>query len=169
MCGLGHLPQPELPWVPLHPCLHLRWLREGLTYSLAILPAGPRRCCSVNAQQGAWGILVSDLGVCGVLAGSPAVWASWAAGSFSQGSRARPSRVMKATLSGPAQAGEGARWGTGGPQVTAQGLTLPVAHSGPCPCPEHIQPLLSLLGLEMGHTGARILEGRSGGESTENG
>lgn len=38
---------------------------------------------------------------------------------------------MKAALSGPAQAGEGVCWGTEGPQVTAQGLTLPVAHPGP--------------------------------------
>lgn len=75
--------------------------------------AAPWPCCAVRAQQGAWGILVSDPGVCGVLAGSPAVWASWAAASFSQGGRARPP-PMKATLSGSAQPGEGAPRGAGG-------------------------------------------------------
>ena len=99
--GLGHLARPELP--PCSPSAS--WGAEG---GADLLPPGvaPWPYCSVSAQQGAWGILVSDSGVCGVLAGCPAVWASWAASSISQGGRARPSCVMKATLSGPAQAGE---------------------------------------------------------------
>lgn len=120
------------------PHLHLKWWKEELTCSLACslaLPAGPPGaarwpCCSVSAQQGAWGILVSDSGVCGVLAGSPAVWASWEAASFSQGGRARPPPVMKATLSGPGWGGGS----LGGLQVTAQGSTLPLAHLALVPC-----------------------------------
>lgn len=166
--GLATCPNQSCP----SPHLHLRWLREGLTWSLAVLPAGPPGsvlwpCHSVRAQQGAWGILVS--GVCGVLAGSPAVWASWAAASFSQGGRARPARVMKATLSSPAQAGEGARGGSGGPQVTAQGLTLPGVHLALVPSPRPFHSLFSLYGLRMGHTEERILERGSGAERRETG
>lgn len=117
------------------PHLHLKQRKEGLTCSLAVLPAGPPGaalwpCRSVSAQQGVWGILVSDSGVCGVLAGSPAVWASWEAASFSQGVRARPPPVMKATLSGPGWGGGS----LGGLRVTAQGSTLPLAHLGLVPC-----------------------------------
>ena len=70
--------------------------------------------------------------------------------SFSQGGRARPPRVMKATLSGLAQTGEGAHRSTGGPQITAHGLTLPVAHLALVPCPSTFlaPPLPS--GLRMG-------------------
>ena len=173
--GLGHQPPTRAALGPLAPRLHPGRLREGLTWFLVVLPeAGPPGvapwpCCSVSAQQGAWGILVSDSGVCGVLAGSPAVWASWAAGSISQSGRARPSRVMKATLSGPAQAGEGACWGwassyspglspPSGPPWPLSRLQAPAHSASPPPA-----------GAGTGHTGERVLEGGSGGENREDG
>lgn len=116
--------------------------------------AAPWPGCAVRAQRGAWGILVSDSGVCGVLAASPAVWASWAAASCSQGGRARPPPVMKATLSGSAQPGEGARWGAGGLKLQ---LWPPPSQGSPWPlppAPAHVAPLLP--------SGLRVWVGRTG-------
>lgn len=69
---------------------------------------------------------------------------------------------MKATLSGPAQAGEGALWASGGRVASSYSLRL-YASRWPT-LPQHIESLLSLLGLRTGHTGQEILQGGRVGE-----
>lgn len=67
---------PDLPWSPYSPSASV--VVEGGPDLLPGCPASRApgegsvallHCCSVRAQRGTWGILVSDSGVCGVLAG----------------------------------------------------------------------------------------------------
>lgn len=150
---------------PLVPCLYLGTLKEEACHTLAVLPAASTLgtvlwpLCSVSAQ-GARRVLVSGSGICGVLAASSAVWASWVAGRTVQDRTS----VTKATLSGPAQTGEGACWDTGASNYSP-GLSLP-GNS-----PWTLRPVLSTrcspplpLGGEQVRQGRGVLEGDIGGE-----
>lgn len=72
MWGPGHLPRQTCPGL-LTPRLHLWWLKEGLTCSLAVLPAGPLgkgvwHCCTAvlsglsGERGGFWSQIQASVG-----------------------------------------------------------------------------------------------------------
>lgn len=155
---------------PLAPRLHLGWLREGGNL-LRGCPASraPRgsALALLFCQPSAGSVGDSGLGVCGVLAGSPAVWASWAAGFFLPRWQSQASSSYESHIVWPSSG-----WGGGSLGLWVGGAlsySLEFTPPGGPPSLSTSSPLGSLLALGMGHTGESSLQGGGGGESRENG
>lgn len=149
---------------PESPCtLSASWAAEG---GGDLLPGCPTsQAPRGSAQQGVWGILVSASGVCGVLAGSPAVWASWAAGLILPRRQSQASSSYESHIVWPSPG-----WGGGslGPWRVGGGASSYGLGLYPSRWPtlsQQVKSLFSLLGLRMGHSRQQFLQGGSGGEN----
>lgn len=167
--GLATCPSQSYPESPCTPSAS--WVAEGGGNLLRGCPANraPRgsSLALLFCQPSAGSVGDSGLCVCGVLAGSPAVWASWAAGFFLPRRQSQASSSYESHIVWPSSG-----WGGGSLGLWVGGAlsySLEFTPPGGPPSLSTSSPLGSLLALGMGHTGESSLQGGSGGESGENG